>query len=197
MFKLPATLNELATLISLWCIHLAVYAVCDLVSHILERNIVFVGRARWQDVTWLKYLLKPPYLSPKTDLLYGAFVIPFVEDILFFGLPALIEPILAITVSPILFTLIHVLPYVDAAEKAGYYVLKKRIFIANFIAYYPPALISGILWALGYGYASIINHMIVNTRVELRRLRELREREKLIRELARRDRISPFVEEFV
>lgn len=198
MFKLPATAQELTTIIILWIVHIVVYLVSDSIAEVIRRNITFAGRLGWTELSWLRYLLRPPHLSPRTDAVYGMTIVPLVEEIVFFGLPALVMPILAVVVSPLLFALVHVLPQVDAAEKCGLPSrVKNRILAAELVAYYPPALVSGILWALGYGYISIIDHVIVNTQHELRILRSVREREKLVRELARKSRFNPFVESFV
>jgi len=201
LFKVPATLSDLTEFIFLCACYWLAVIIGEKIADLLESSIKGFGgqTAKTMVYHWLPLYVLGPRKNLYLDLLWGSLVIPIIEDLLFFALPLVTVPEL-IWVTPAVFAFAHVLMYYEGMRTIGApRSYARRVFIAETINYLPSAYAAAALWMHGYGYMSVLFHIIINTAAHLKEFQTYRSFEEAYRQIEeeyRRPRQKPFAEGF-
>ena len=137
----------------------------------------YVFRYHW----WSKLLITASKGFGKF-LLMTCIALPLIEEILFFALPLLIHPVLLYVFS-IIWIALHVVSYYEASKLAG--VKPVKVTASAVLNFGTVGIVKAIYWLIGFGFASILHHVIANTLLSLNDLREFVKQDLTRREVMR------------
>lgn len=197
IFKLPSTYEDLLAMTLLSLVYWIITGITASVSSHIERGLMYVRVPSTKD-SWLTYLLRGPSKSYISSAIYDVIVIPFVEECLFIGLPlVLFGPLASLLSALLLFGLLHLVPVIQGLKliNASPDVVRRTV-VANLVYYVPAGFAAWLMWVSGYGWLSMIFHMIINARSAAEEIIRRRRRLAFL-EQAKRKKHAPYVESYV
>ncbi len=118
-------------------------------------------------------------------ILLTTLVLPLIEETIFFAIPYLVHPSY-LTISAAVWCVYHVVTWRYAAIEAGRSVLK--VTACACLNFGTITFLKILVWLFGYGLASILHHILINTMLSWRDLATYLKTEKEKRELIKKAR---------